>query len=401
MSDDTDPTPHAAAHAHAAGPSVWGTLFKRAFRADVTPGELLPDEQTAIEVEQIHAGSEPLKRVLLWRRGALLAALVFLVPSTLVHLVRDLVGFGGEGGANALSGLYFLVTVANIGLVIGAFVAFRGWERWGRSRRVLFWSWLIAFLVPFAVALAPLRTFVEGGGAAQALVGVIGALNAVIALAPKALSLVPGLLRAALTAKALFPGSATPGWLILLATPYYLLLLFVVMLMPYQLAGGGLMALALFCFLGAPIFLIVAGRKLSAPNDLTTALDTIHKTRTATMILNGAGGLFLFIGLIDLVSTLKLNPLDAVAPIIGIIANVFVLGVIGVDTTLVALTRANAARETPEQAVARAAFEADMAAFIAAQAEAQPEAARPSRQAPAAPLIDYDQPTERGTRRRE
>lgn len=392
---DHDPA-GASAASPAAAPGTYGTLFKRALSADISHGHILPDEATALEVERIHGGSEPLQRLILWRRGALFMALVFLLPATLLHFIRDIVAMAGSG-ANTLSGLYLMISFANIGMCVGVFVAFRRWDRLGKSRRILFWTWLIAFVVPFLVALFPLRSFArEQGifGAQEVMVGLLGAMNAVIGLAPKALSLVPGLLRAALTAKALFPGSATPGWLILLGTPYYILLLFVVMLMPYQIAGGGLMALALFCFLGAPIFLIRAGRKLASPSELDPALAQIRQTRLASAILNGAGGLFLFIGLIDLVSTLDLNPLDAVVPIFGIVANVFVLGVIGVDTTVVAMTRAHASHETPEQTAARERFAQDMDAFIHAQGEAQPDMV-PQR----ARQIDYDQPTEPGSRR--
>lgn len=397
MSDHDSPAAGAsAAPAGAPTPGIYGTLFKRALSADISPGQILPDEASALEVERIHGGSEPLKRLILWRRGALFMALVFLLPATLLHFIRDIIGLV-DSGANTLTGLYLTISFANIGMCAGVFVAFRRWDSLGRSRRILFWTWLIAFVVPFLVALFPLRSFArEQGifGAQEVMVGLLGAMNAVIGLAPKALSLVPGLLRAALTAKALFPGSATPGWLILLGTPYYILLLFVVMLMPYQIAGGGLMALALFCFLGAPIFLIRSGRHLAHPSELEPALARIRQTRVATAILNGAGGLFLFIGLIDLVSTLKLNPLDAIVPIFGIVANVFVLGVIGVDTTVVAMTRAHASHETPEETAARARFTTEMDAFIVAQGEAQPDmvSAKPRQ-------IDFDQPTEPGSRR--
>lgn len=360
-------------------PSMFNALIKRAFRTDLEPGELLPDEHAAIEIEEIHGGSEPLRKALLWRRGALFAALVFLLPATLVHLIRDLIDMGREGASSEISGLAFMATLANIGLCIGVFTAWRRWDVWARSRKILFWSWIIAFVVPFLVALFPLRSLGRGGGQEAAL-GVLGALSAVIGLAPKALSLVPGVLRAAMTTKVLFPGASAPGWLVLLATPFYLLLLFVVMSMPYQMAGGGLMALSLFAFLAAPIFLVRAGRRLARPTDLATAVTTIHQTRMATLAFNGAGALFLIIGLIDIVSTFKLNPLDAIAPLIGVVANVFVLGVVGVDATLVALIRGHVSHETAEQTAARHGFVVEMDAFIeAAQAgDASQAASRPA-----------------------
>jgi len=372
-------------HAPRVPPGSFGILFKRAFSAELDPGTLLPDEVSALDVERVHGGSEPLKRVLLWRRGAILVALVFLVPSTFVHLIRDFIAIGAGGAGGAIAGLTLVGTLASIGLCFGAYAAFKRWDRWERSRKILFWTWAIAFLAPFVMALVPYSAF--GVGLQERL----GGLLAVLTLAPKALSLVPGLLRAALTTKTMFPGSPTPGWLILLGTPFYMLLLLIVMVTPYQLAGGGLVALALFCFLAAPLFLIRAGRRLATPTELAPTLETIRTTRMATMAFNGAGGLFLFIGLIDIVTTLKLNPLDAVTPLFAIVANVFVLGVIGVDTMLAAMTRAHVPHESPEEARARQAYLRDMTAFIAAASEAQPEVV--SREQP---NIDYDQPTERG-----
>lgn len=379
MSDtETDLPAHGAGAAPAsAPPSAWKALFLRAFRTDLEPGELLPDERAAIEIEQIHHGSEPLRKALLWRRGALFAALVFLLPTTLIHFIRDLIDMGREGGSSEIAGLAFMSTLANIGLCIGVFVAWRRWDTWARSRKIVFWTWIIAFVVPFLVALFPLRSLGRGGGQEAAL-GVLGALSAVIGLAPKALSLVPGVLRAAMTTKVLFPGASAPGWLVLLATPFYLLLLFVVMSMPYQMAGGGLMALSLFSFLAAPIFLVRAGRRLARPIDLAAAVTTIHQTRMATLAFNGVGALFLIIGLIDIVSTFKMNPLDAIVPLIGVFANVFVLGVVGVDVTLMALVRGHVSHETPEQTRARQDFVYEMDTFIAAAEAADASQAPPA-----------------------
>jgi|GEM_PF-1358915 len=374
-------------HTHAP-PGSFKVLFTRAFNAELDPGTLLPDEVSAIEVERIHGGSEPLKRVLLWRRGAILAALVFLIPSTFVHLIRDFVAIARGGVGGSVAGLTLVGTLAGIGLCFGAYAAFKRWDNWARSRKILFWTWAIAFLTPFVLSLVPYSVF--GGGMQERL----GGFLAVLTLAPKALSLVPGLLRAALTTKTMFPGSPTPGWLILLGTPFYMLLLLIVMLTPYHLAGGGLMALALFCFLGAPIFLIRAGRRLATAAEIGPTLETIRTTRMATMALNGAGALFLFIGLIDVVTTLQMNPLDAVTPLFAVVANVFVLGVIGVDTLLVAMTRAHVPHESPDEARARQAYLRDMNAFIAAASEAQPDVVSREQS-----HIDYDQPTERGTRK--
>lgn len=353
------------------GPSPVGIWFKRTFSPSIDPGVILADEKSALEIERVHGGSPILERLLLWRRAALFVGLCFLGPAILLQIINTFVAMGEGGATGEIAGLQFFVVLANVGLGFAVFSAFRRWDRWLASRRVLFWTWLIAFTVPFLIALVPMTSFFrQGFGAPElALIGSLGALNAMLSLAPKALSLVPGLLRAAMVTKALFPGASAPGWLILMGTPFYMLLLFIVLIMPYQVAGGGLLALAIFAFLGAPVFLIRAGRRLATPLESEEALHIIRSTKTATLLLNIAGALFLFIGLIDIISAAKLSPFDTFVPLVQVLANVFVLSVIGTDATISALMRAHVSRETPEQAALRFVYDDQMSGLIRAQEE--------------------------------
>lgn len=373
-----NPTPY--------GPSPVGIWFKRAFSPSLEPGVILPDEKSALEIERVHGGSPILERLLLWRRAALFVGLCFLGPAILLQLINTFVAMGQEGPYGEIAGLQFFVVLANVGLGFAVFSAFRRWDRWLASRRVLFWTWVIAFTVPFLIALVPFSSFFKGrfAGAEQlAAMGAVGALNSIVHLAPKALSLVPGLLRAAMVTKALFPGASAPGWLILMGTPFYMLLLFIVLLMPYQVAGGGLMALAVFAFLGAPVFLIRAGRRLAAPLEADETQHIIRTTKTATLILNIAGALFLIIGLIDIISAAKLSPFDTFVPLVQVLANIFVLSVIGTDATISALMRAHVSHETPEQAALRFVYDDQMSGLIRAQEELDQLAAEVA--APAGP----------------
>lgn len=363
MSEPSVPAPSGA-------PSPAGTWFKRAFSVSLDPGHILADERSALEVEGVHAGSDVLKRLLLWRRAALFVSLCFLGPAILLQIINTFVAMGKDGVTGEIAGLQFFGVLGNVALGLAVFSAFRRWDRWQSSRRVLFWTWIVAFTIPFLTSLVPASSLYKqfiGSRDAELMFGLVGALNAVMALAPKALSLVPGLLRAAMVTKALFPGSSAPGWLILMGTPFYMLLVFIVLLMPYQLAGGGLLALAIFAFLGAPIFLIRAGRKLAQPSETEDALAIMKHTKVASLILNGAGALFLIIGLIDAINMLKLNVLDGFIPLVNVVANIFVLSVIGVDATVSALMRAHVSHETPEQAALRFVYDDRMTELIRAQ----------------------------------
>lgn len=366
------PTEHVPASGDGYGPRIklW---FRRAMRTDLQPIALLPDERVVFEVENLHQGSDPLMRVMAWRRAALFVAALFLAVPTVVHLIKSLIDLGS--GADAFTALGLLITLSSVALAVGVWIAHRTWDQLARSRRILFSFWLVAFVVPFAVCLFPVRAGREGAEAVA--MGVAGALSAVILLAPKVLSLVPGLIRAALATKALFPGSPAPGWLITLGAPLYLMLLFLVMQMPYQLAGGGFMALALIALMAAPIVLWFNGRVLARPSTLDEALVHIRKVRMLMLVLNAVGGVFLFIGLIDMVASIQgLSVLDTFLPLLSVIANVFVLAVVGLDLTMKGLQRAHFVASDPETHALREAHTQDMDAFIvaieASQADATP-----------------------------
>ena len=51
-----------------------------------------------------------------------------------------------------------------------------------------------------------------------------------------AISLMPGLIRASIVSKLLFPGTSAPGFLMILAAPLYALFAYVIILLPYQIA---------------------------------------------------------------------------------------------------------------------------------------------------------------------
>ena len=60
---------------------------------------------------------------------------------------------------------------------------------------------------------------------------------AMLQLAPKVISLMPGLIRSSMVIKLLFPGSSAPGWLIVLCAPLYALIAYAILIIPYQFTG--------------------------------------------------------------------------------------------------------------------------------------------------------------------
>ena len=114
--------------------------------------------------------------------------------------------------------------------------------------------------------------------------------------------------------------------------------------------------------------------------DLLPALDEalvhIRKVRMLMLVLNAVGGVFLFIGLIDMVASIQgLSVLDTFLPLLSVIANVFVLAVVGLDLTMKGLQRAHFVASDPETHALREAHTQDMDAFIVAIEASQADAA--------------------------
>jgi len=347
-------------------PSAYGLFFRRALRVDLDPIQVLPDEVAALDVERVHGSSDAMGDMLLWRRAALFVAFVLQVPPTLVHLVKSFVDLGKTGTGNDIAGLELLVVFANVALVAALWVAFTRWARWSSSRKVLYWAWLVAFTLPFVIALVPYRAVLGAGGAGGAGIGLLAGFGVMVQLGPKVLALLPGLLRSAIVTKVMFPSSPTPGVTVMLGAPFYLLLLFVLLLLPYQLAGGGLMAPALILLMAAPLFMWRAGRALARPRAKDDVVAIVRALKTTTLVTNVLGGLFLLIGLVDVMGDIKLSALDAILPLLQVVANVFTLSIVGVDTLLTALMRAHVAARDDLHQAGLATYTHEMAAFVEA-----------------------------------
>ncbi|TNF37303.1 MAG: hypothetical protein EP329_03510 [Deltaproteobacteria bacterium] len=357
MSEQQRPGSSPGAPRTGAGPFAHGGHhLRRALAVDLAIGTPLPDE--AAFVEATPEGTEaPYARLLLWRRSMLYLGFLVLLPSLLIDTVtvivqladNDVGGIPVDKDSLAVQGgLRFLVVCLNVALAFGVFAAFRRWSDWAGSRKVLRVMWLVAFVAPFAIALFPMRSIGGGNAAVATLLGLAGALQHVVELAPKVLALIPGLLRAAVSAKVLFPRTTAPGWLVTLASPFYLLLLFVIMMLPYQLTGSPLLVLAMLCFLLGPVWLWRAGTALARPSTQAEAVALVKRTRGVSLALNIAGALFLFVGVAT--SAVGLDVGSVLKVLFGVAANIFILSVVAVDALVGGLTRA---RETAREAAAR------------------------------------------------
>jgi hypothetical protein len=228
---------------------------------------------------------------------------------------------------------------------------------------MIFLGWAVFMATPFVVFLYPLsRAFGErGGGEEMMLVGMVMSIGALLSLAPKAVSLMPGLVRAALVTKMLFPGSAGPGWLVVLAAPVYAVFAFLILIVPYQITGSGWFVLSMIAIIAAQMILARAGYLLAQPSNHAVAVNQVNRVRTTYLIATAVGALFLVIALIQLVKVFKIGYLTIFTTLLSFEANVLILTMIGSDLVITNLDRARAlqqgtAKEVDETNLKLAAF---------------------------------------------
>ncbi len=263
-------------------------------------------------------------------------------------------------------------TMQYLQLAIEAFFALciwallKGWTHWPKQRRQLLIVWLLYFATPFALQLYPYRTaFPEGTlNQGQALVmGILFSVASMMALAPKAFALLPGILRASIICKLLFPGSSAPGWLITMLGPIYAVLIYILMVMPLQISGSGLFIASMVGMIGAQLYLSRQGIKLARPGSYEDALALISKVRATYLTLNLIGIVFAIVAMFGLFEQLDIPWISVLNLMLGIGANVLLLTLIATDLLIANLHKADKLNRDPSTLEHRELFSKQIASF--------------------------------------
>jgi hypothetical protein len=352
-----------------AGGASLGTAFSRAFRLRIDPSEVTDHERNTL----VNAGitSPVVQAFLAWRRSVLIVAAL----GTLVVLGFRFYDMSKqEGEPETLKMLHTLQTVVDIGFAILLWSQVPRWTRWRKQRRVIVAGWLLFFLVPFAIWLYPIRNLFDDAMAQQAtdpqaraaahmLLGIVASFAAMIELAPRAVSLMPGLLRAALTSKLLFPGASGPGWLVVLVAPVYAMVVYVVLVIPYQVTGSGYFVVAMIGMTTAQLWMARMGYKLARPERLDEALALVKRVRGTYLLLNMTGLVFAAIGAYQLFRLLG-EPYAGLAKMfINIEVSVLLLTLVATDLVVANLARGQLLLAEPGTLHAHATFQRDISQF--------------------------------------
>lgn len=310
----------------------------RALRLRIEPDEVSPSERIALLQAHPPVTDPLLMAFLAWRRAVLLLVAIALIPLSLLR-------FYDASKDDWPSSLKFVVVVpaaAEALLCIVCWFALASWTNWRKQRRTLFRAWLLFLAAPFAVFLVPMDEMVSdlAGGTPQTAFALKAAISmyALITLAPKVVSLLAGTIRAGIVTKMLFPGTAGPGWIVVLATPLYTLFVFTLLVVPYQLTGSGWFVGAMVALAIAQIVIGRAGYALTRPTDHADAVVVVGRARTAYVIAIALFALCLIVAMSQLVEQLGVSTI--LSTVLSFETNVLMLTLIGSDIVIVGLERA-------------------------------------------------------------
>ncbi|MEZ4368603.1 MAG: hypothetical protein R2939_20330 [Kofleriaceae bacterium] len=349
---------------------------RRAFRLRIEPSEVLPSERAELLAVRPPITEPSLQAFLAWRRSVLFLVAVALVPLTIIGLIA---GLRGSGIPLPLRLVKLAPAVAEGLFCWICWQQLKRWAQWRRQRRWLFVGWLLFLLTPFIVFLYPLRlVFEELVGSSKeslAAMGVSGvykravlpfvfAMIAMLQLAPKAISLMPGLIRASLVIKLIFPGSSAPGWLIFLTAPLYAMFAYVILVVPYQFTGSGWFVAGMLGLIAGQVVLARAGYALAKPQTELEALVHIRRVRAVYMVVMVLSAALIVIALGSLVDKF-LRVSDVVTAVMKFETNVLILTMIGADLVIANLDQARG--NVQGRVDIEAQTEATLAKFVGSQ----------------------------------
>jgi hypothetical protein len=344
--------------------SLSGSFFmislKRAFRLGIKPNEVLVAERKALAASAAHVTEPEHQAFLAWRRSVLLVVAIFFVPLTFMRIVETFEGPKVSDGARAAM---LMPAVAEGLFCVTAFLMLGMWTQWKKQRRILLVAWILYFIAPFLVYLYPFHDAYDKSAKEllsqfnisakrkhmHQVVGLTIGIKALLVLGPKTISLMPGLIRASIVSKLLFPGTAGPGFLMILAAPLYALFAYVIILLPYQLTASVYFLLGLSGVMIAQVFIANSGRLLTMPLMREEAVQRINRNWLAYIgILLVSAGVML-VGVHDLVTRLNYSMVSVITTVISFASNVLVLTLIGTDTIIANLHRLAERRHLDEQ----------------------------------------------------
>jgi hypothetical protein len=302
----TDPPPGAPSPGGAAATADPVRHLRRILDPDSPASGPTPAEQQ--QLAAAGHGSAAVTSYILWRRSVLLVILPALSLAGVLSLVT-----AADTPTEGLTPLGVLLTwlpaITVWAAPIGALVGLRDWTHPERGSRPVLIGWGISVIAPILVALVPLEGWIDVGaleqeadfqfgvGSGASLVTsfrVSLAIGYAATLLPTVVSVPSGVLRGGSRIKALLPHAPMPGWFLVAVSPFAGLLLLVAFVLLLQLAGTGLLTVAVALLTAAPLQYLFWRR---AWTDTTGSPEAAAKRASASRVGTAcvAGGLLFLV----------------------------------------------------------------------------------------------------------
>lgn len=231
-------------------------ILRRAFSWELRSVQVTESERSLLHGRNIH--EETLHRYAVWRRSVLW---VVLLPTLLAAILASVVTLsGGRAGLSTTGRILTLCdTLVIWALPISAWLALRTWLDIRKSQRVLITGWLITFVPPFLIALVPFSAWMGMGTSEHGqhrnllVLDMLNGMHVAFTLLPTALAILPGLVNACLRVKTLLPPAILPGWFLMVAPPFYLLLVLLALIVLNQAADSPILIVGVLFLMGSPL----------------------------------------------------------------------------------------------------------------------------------------------------
>jgi hypothetical protein len=327
---------------------------KRAFRLRIEPTEVLPDEREMLGRATPPITEQNLMAFLAWRRSVLFLVATILSVLSIMGLIDV---FAGKYTASPVRFVKLLPTMAEVAFCLICWLSLKYWTQWRKQRKWLLIGWLLFMMTPFLVFLYPLKTIIAEAASKKEVLqamkdldynGVYNravapfafAMIAMLQLAPKVISLMPGLIRSSMVTKMLFPGTTAPGWLIVFCAPLYAMFAYAILVIPYQFTAEPWFMFGVVLIMIAQILVMRAGFQLARPCTEEEAIRQIKLIRKFYLVLLITAAVSIIGGLGLLVKLLNMKWTTVITTILKFESNVMILTTIGTDLVVTNMDRA-------------------------------------------------------------
>ncbi len=264
------------------------------------------------------------------------------VPISRQDFIDQSISQFGRGNAAVIDALEVLLTLSVFVSAVFLVLAARSWKSIRVSRLLSRIGWGVMFVTPFVVYFFPITALMDFKHVAdramrdqqRTAMGTMFALGVFMTIAPKAIALFPGIIRASIGLKTLVPESASPGWAAAIMAPLYAIFLLTMVSVVNQAQGDVFLILGVICYMIGPMVYLVFAKRMVRPH-------TAEETSTIVRPLRHLAGGFTLAGtLLVAIFVLRLPQLsfgDALGFLVGVGGNLLLMTVVASDLILALL----------------------------------------------------------------